>query len=62
MSVLLRDDFVHDFPMDVGQSKVSTRMAVGQLFVIEAHEMQNCGMKIVDVNSIFLDVIARALH
>jgi len=42
-------DLVHDATRDVGQSIISAGMAIRQSLVVEAHQMQNCGMKIVNV-------------
>ena len=54
----LRQQPLDDIPPDVGQTKVTCLEAVGQLFVIEAEEMQNGGVQIVDMDGIFIDTPA----
>ena len=44
----LRDDL----PVDVGQAKVSSLEAVGELGVVEAQEVQNRSLNVVDVDAI----------
>ena len=44
----LGDDFVDNVAMNVGQTEISAGMAIGEAFVIDAHEMQNRGVQIVD--------------
>ena len=36
--------------MHVGQAEISSRMAIGQLFVVQSQQVQNGGMPIVDVH------------
>ena len=52
------DDVVHDVAVDVGQTKIAARVAIGQLFVIEAEEVKNRGMEIVHMHRVFRDVHA----
>lgn len=46
------DEFAHYIPCDVGQTVVPPAVVTGQLFVIHAHEMENRGVEVVDVNFI----------
>ena len=39
--------------MDVGQAEVPAAVAVDQLFVVQAEEVQDGGVEIVDVDSVF---------
>ncbi len=45
-------------PMDIRQAVVAACMTVGQSFMVQAHQVQNCGVKVVDVNRIATDVDA----
>ena len=38
--------------MDVGQSELPALKPVGQFFVINPEEMQECGLQVMDVNTI----------
>ena len=51
-------DLVYDATGDIGQTIVSTGVTVRQSLVIEAHQMQNGGMKIVNVDDVFCNVDA----
>jgi len=44
--------------VDVRQTEVAACVTEGQPLVIEAHDVQNRGVKIVDVDGVFLNVIA----
>lgn len=39
----LRDDVPQHIPMHIGEPQVAAAEAVGELFVIEAHEVENGG-------------------
>ena len=39
--------------MDIGKAVISTRITIGKFLMIKAHEVKNCGMKVVNMNSIF---------
>ena len=39
----------HDFAMNIDKAKVPTRIAVGQLLVIQAQKTKNGGLEIVNV-------------
>ena len=49
---------MNDAPGHIGQTIVSACMAVCQLLVIKAHQMQDCGMEIVNMDDVFGDVDA----
>ena len=44
--------------MDIRQPVITARVSVGQLFVIQTHQVQNRGMKVMHVNGVFSDVDA----
>ena len=39
--------------MDVGQTEVTTAITEGEFFMIQAHQMQNRGVQVMDVNFVF---------
>ena len=39
--------------MDVGETEITAGVAVGELFVVEAEEVKNGGVEVVDVNDFF---------
>ena len=39
--------------MHIGEAVVAATVAIGKTFVIEAHEMQDGGVQVVDVNFVF---------
>src|SRR5579872_1453655 len=45
----LRNHLPHDAPRDVGEAKVAAGVAERELLVVEPHQMQDRGMKVVDV-------------
>ena len=46
-------------PMDIGESKVSASVAIGETFVIHPEEMQDCSLKIVNGDNIVGDLFAK---
>ena len=42
---------MYDFAVDVGQSEVTSRISIGQLFVIQSHEMKDRGVQVMDVSN-----------
>ena len=48
-----RQHVVHDGACDIGQPIVTPGVAECQLFMIKAHQMQDCGMQIVDMHGLF---------
>ena len=55
-----------DVAVDVGEAEVATGVAVGELFVIEAEEVEHGGVEVVDVDLVFdgleAEVISRAVN
>ena len=39
--------------MDIGKAVITARIMIGKFLMIKAHEVKNCGMKVVNMNSIF---------
>ena len=50
---VLRDQLVDDVAFDVGQAEIAAGVAVRELLVVEAHEMQDRGVQVVDVDAVF---------
>ena len=46
----LRQNLLHDFSVNVGEAEVPALKAVGELFVVEAKEMEEGGVEVVDVD------------
>ena len=40
--------------MDIGQSVITAGITIGELFVIEAHQVKHRGMQVMDVNRLVL--------
>ena len=49
----LRDDVVDDVAVDVGEAEVAAGVAVSEFFVVEAEQVQNGGVEVVDVDYFF---------
>src|SRR5262245_58647939 len=49
---------MNNSPGNIRQSEIAARMVIGQLLVVQAEQVQNRGMKIMDVNGLFSDFIA----
>ena len=47
--------------MDVGETEVAAAVAIGQTLVVEAHQVENGGVQIVDVNASFDGVVAEVV-
>ena len=47
------DEFFHDVAVHVGEAEVAAGEAIGQLLVIEAHQVQHGGVQVVDVDFLF---------
>ena len=39
--------------MQIGQTEISSGISIGELFVIEPNQFQDCGVKIMDVDRLF---------
>ena len=47
---MLGEQGLHDTPMHVGEPEVTTLEPVGELRVVEAEEVQDRGLQVVDVD------------
>ena len=47
---------MNDLSVDVSQSKVAAAVAIGQTFVVKPHQVQDCGVEVVNVDSVFNSV------
>lgn len=47
------DDVADDMAMEVGEAEIAADVVVGEALVVEAHEMQNRPVQVVDVNAVF---------
>ena len=54
-----------DRPMNIRQTEISSAVAERQFGMIQAHQMQNCGMQVMDIHPVFdgvnSDVIGRTV-
>ena len=46
------NDVVYDFSVDVRQTKVAATIAVGELFVVDPHEVEDRGVQVVSVDGV----------
>ena len=49
----LRQNTPHDTAVDIGQPEVAAGIPIGEPLVIEAHEVQNRLVKVVNMNRVF---------
>ena len=49
----LRQNFFNKFSMHISQAVIATSVAIGQFFVVEAHQMQHRGVQIMHMGSVF---------
>ena len=56
--LLSGEDGFDDLPVDVGEAVVTALKFIGQLLVIEAEEVEDGGLEVVDVDAVFDDVEA----
>lgn len=54
----LADDVFHHLAVDVGETEVAAGVVVGELFVIESHEVEDGGVEVVDVGLVFDGLVA----
>src|SRR5262245_56589585 len=52
-AMLLRNQLVDQLAVHVGEAKVAPRVAVRQLFVVEAQKIQECRVQVMHVNFVF---------
>src|SRR5258708_4099836 len=48
----LRDHRVYHLPLHIGQAEVAATVAIRQPFVVEAHEVQDGGVQVVDADAL----------
>ena len=48
----LCDDVVNDVTVDVGQAEIAALVWVGEAFVVDAHEVEEGGMEVVNVDRV----------
>src|SRR6187401_3188153 len=56
-----RDDVLHDAAAHVGEAEVAAAVAVGQALVVDAHEVQNRRVQVVDVDLVLDGVPAEVV-
>src|SRR5207249_2153427 len=56
-----RQDFANDFAGDVGEAEVAAVEAVGETGVVEAEEVQDGGVEVVDVDGVLDDAPAKVV-
>ena len=54
----LGECFLDDFSVDVGKSELAALKAIGEAFVVDAEEMKDRCVKVVNVDGVFKDVVA----
>ncbi len=57
VALFLGENLVDEFAVDVGEAIVSALKFVGELGVVESHEVEDGGVKVVDGNRIFEDIV-----
>jgi hypothetical protein len=46
-------DVLNHAAVDIGEAKVAPGIPIGEAFVVESEQMQNCGVEIVHMNGVF---------
>ena len=54
----LHQDVFHDFAEDIGEAVAAALEFVGEAFVIDAEEVEDGRVQVVDVHGVFRDVVA----
>ena len=44
---------MNNFTINVREAKVASGVVIGQAFVVEAKQVKNCRVKVVEVNAVF---------
>ena len=57
----LGDDIFDNLTVHIGEAVVSSTVAVGQAFVIKAHQVQNGGMEVVNGRCVFNSLVAECV-
>ena len=62
---MLRQQFAHDLAVDVGEAEVAAGVAEGEALVVEAEEVEDGRLQVVDVDGIHLgfeaELVRRAI-
>src|SRR5689334_23179306 len=53
------EQLLHDVAVNVGEPELAPLELVGELGVVQSHQMKNGGVKIVDLHWIFNDVVTK---
>ena len=57
-AVQLGVDLPNDMAFYIGQTEITTSVAISQAFMIKPHEIQNCGVQVMDVDFVYGGVVA----
>ena len=55
---LLRQNPFHDFSKDVGEAEVAAGVVIGEFLVVDAHEVEDGGVEVVEVDGLVFGVVA----
>src|SRR5262249_52448926 len=55
---LSSQNLAHHMSFDIGQAKIAAGVTISQAFVVEAQEVQDGGVQVVDVNTLFDGAVA----
>ena len=47
--------------MNIGEPEIPTGVAVGQLFMIQSHQVQDRGVKVVDMDGVLFNVVSNII-
>jgi hypothetical protein len=47
------DDVFDDYPVQVGQAEVAAGVTIRELFMVKAHQVEQSGVRVVDVYLVF---------
>ena len=56
---MLCNDLLGDIAGNISQSEVAPSVKIGELLVIESHQMQNSRMQVVDVHPVLGRIVAK---
>ena len=51
-------DVANNMALDICQPEVSTRVAIGKPLVVQPHQVQNCGVQIMNVNFVLGGIVS----
>ena len=57
----LRQNVGDDFPVDVRETEIASLCSIGQLFVVDPQQMQNCCVQVMDVDRLLGDVVTEII-